>query len=291
MRFGTHRLSAILSAAWIAVFVAPSAAALERPENDVDVYPSDDTGEWLDRKEYEHLIRELGLLVVTKTLAPSNTLGVNGFDIGVELNSGLIHGQESYWNKATRDGTISRLFSYPTIRIRKGLPLSVEGGMTIAYFPFTQQQVLGGQAHIGIHEGFSLVPDLAVHLSYDQYFGNEQLDLNVQQAVATLGYGFPFGDAGYKVGRISIWAGYGKGQINSQVVLRSIPAENAGDDGSDRDAFLDALGTDGDGFKAIRYDKWLGGFQVERGRFTFLMNGEFVDHGIPTVNVRWGAQF
>ena len=263
------------------LFASPAFAI----ENDVVIYPGSTASAWLSPTEYKHLTTELGLLISSKTLAPSNTLGVNGFDAGFELTTGIIHGQNPYWTKAAKDGSIPRVFSYPTLRVRKGFPFSLEGGMTVSYLPFTQQQVLGGQFRFALHEGFQLVPDVAIQLSYDEYVGNEQLDMNIRSGIATMGYTWAFGDLpGVKTGRISGFIGYGKGEINSQLNLRAIP-------NTDEAAFLVALGIPPSGFLQIRYDKWVSGVQVESGHFVFLMNGEFVDSAIPTINMRWGASF
>lgn len=268
-----------------------------RPYNDVTIYR--DCGGapapcelWLRDYEYRKVIQELGLMISPKVMSPSSTLGINGFDAGIEVNTALLHGQELYWTKAAQDETMPRVFSFPTLRVRKGLPLSLEGGMNISYLPFTSQQVIGGDARFAVHEGFSLVPDVAIQLSYAQYIGNEQLDMNVKQGSATLGYTWAFGDLpGIHTGRVSAWGGYAKGIIDSTAILEAIPGD-AGDPASGpEDAWIEFLDLDRDGSLALDYDKWVVGLQVESGGFTYLINGEFVDGGIPTINMRWGAQF
>ena len=261
-----------------------------RPYNDVQIYTDcDPTGttvcpEWLTRDEYRSLITELGLMISPKVLSPSSTLGINGFDVGLEMNTALIHGQEPFWTKATKDGSIPRVFTFPTLRVRKGLPLSLEGGMNISYLPFTQQQVLGGDFRFALHEGFSLVPDVAIQLSYNQFIGNEQLDMNVKQGSATLGYTWAFGEIpGIHTGRVSAWAGYSKGIIDSKVNTAALE--------EDEDEFLAALDTRSNGLLDRDYDKWIVGVQVESGGFTYLLGTEMVDSAIPTINMRWGAQF
>jgi hypothetical protein len=282
-----HKLAAVLGG----LSLLAATPALARPENDVVLYDASQstTTALVTADEYRHLMTELGLLISSKVLAPSNTLGANGFDMGFEVNTGLIHGTAPYWTKATKDGTIPRVFAYPTMRVRKGLPFSLEGGMTVSYLPFTQQQVLGGQARFAIHEGFSLVPDVAVQLSYDRYVGNEQLDMNVKQGVASIGYTWPFGEIpGLHTGRVSLWGGYGKGAIDTTMNRRFIQDSTpAGTPGS----VFASVGADSGGFREFRYDKWVAGLQVESGHFVFDVNGEFVDSAIPTINGRFGATF
>lgn len=282
--------SFVVAGATVAAFaVLAPASASAAPRNDVVLYQSDVPSTWLTPDEHRKLVTELGLLIAGKVLSPSNTLGANGFDVGFEVTTGLIHGQEPYWTKAVKDGSIPRVFAYPTLRVRKGLPFSLEGGMTVSYLPFTQQQVIGGQARMALHEGFSLVPDVAIQIGYDEYVGNEQLDLNVKTGIATLGYTWTFGHfAGVKTGRIAAWAGYGKLIISSRVNARGIQATQA-----QKDDFFDAADGDGIGDSSLEqtWDKWVGGVQVESGRFVFLLGGEFVDSAIPTINARWGASF
>lgn len=249
------------------------------------VYPGSDQTTWENRYEYHHLIEELGLIVAPKVLNPSNTLGVNGFDMGVEADTALIHGQNSYWTKAAKDGSIPRIFSAPTLRVRKGLPLSFEGGMNITYLPFTQEQILGGDGRFAIHEGYALVPNVAVQLSYSKYLGNQQLDMDVRQGEITMGYTWPFGETSdLKTGRLSAWVGYGRGSIDSNIRANTVA-------NSDRLAFFTAIGTDGAGHLLINYSKWVTGVEIESGHFAFTVDGEFVDGGIPTINARWGAEF
>lgn len=278
-------------AAVASLLLLAASTAEARPYNDVQIYKNEDQSEWLTASEYKQLILELGLIVSPKVMSPSSTLGFNGFDVGFEANTTLIHGTEDYWVKGTKDGSIPRVFTVPTLRVRKGLPLSLEGGMNVSYLPFTQQQVLGGDFRFAAHEGFSLVPDVAFQVSYNQYIGNEQLDMNVKQGSATMGYTWAFGEIpGIHTGRVSLWTGFAKGYIDSKVVkggLNSIPAF--------RDDFLDA--SDGDGIgtggaaQNREYNKWVLGVQVESGGFTYLVNGEFVDGAVPSINMRWGAQF
>ncbi|HVO32041.1 MAG TPA: hypothetical protein VMV18_14955 [bacterium] len=267
------------------LLLSTGAAQAKAIQNDVVVYPGSNQAEWLNAYEYKHLMEELGLIVAPKVMNPSNTLGVNGFDMGLEADTALIHGQDPYWTKAAKDGSIPRIFSAPTLRVRKGLPFSIEGGMNITYLPFTQQQVLGGDGRFALHEGYALVPNVALQLSYSKYVGNQQLDMDVRQGSLTMGYTWPFGETpDLKTGRISAWVGYSKGDINSNIRANTVPA-------SDRLAFLTSVGTDGAGHLLIRYDKWITGLEVESGHFSFLVDGEFVDGGIPTINARWGAEF
>src|SRR5438094_8797103 len=99
----------------VAAFLLPAVASAKSIQNDVVVYPGSDQTQWMDAREYHHMIEELGLMISPKTMNPSNTLGVNGFDMGIEADTALIHGTESYWKKATKDGSIPRIFSYPTL--------------------------------------------------------------------------------------------------------------------------------------------------------------------------------
>lgn len=284
--------------AGVAFVVLAGSVAEARPYNDVQIYRTEDSeSEWLTPSEYKALVLELGLIVSPRVMAPSSTLGFNGFDVGFEANTTLIHGTEAYWTKGTKDGSIPRVFTVPTLRVRKGLPLSFEGGMSVSYLPFTGQQVLGGDARWALHEGFTLVPDVAFQASYSQYIGNEQLDMNVKQVSGTLGYTWAFGEVpGIHTGRVSAWSGFARGYIDSKINkggLNSIPAfrqdfleDTDGAAGGDGGINVNASET-----QQTKYNKWVLGVQVESGGFTYLVNTEFVDSGVPSINMRWGAQF
>src|SRR5579859_142126 len=136
-----------------------SAPVRAAAQYDVQVYPGSNQANWLNAGEYRSLMMELGLMISSKALCPSNTLGANGFDYGVEVTSAFPHGGQSYWSKGTKDNNMPSVYGFPTLRVRKGLPFSLEGGMTVSYLPFTSQQVLGGQVRAAAHEGYELVPD------------------------------------------------------------------------------------------------------------------------------------
>ena len=271
----------------VLALLSASAVAHARPENDVQpIDPANGLPD-VDSNGYKHLMSEFGLLISSKTLAPSSTLGANGFDMGFEMDTGLLHGGSPYWKAATKDGSQPSVFPYPVLRVRKGLPFSLEGGMSVGYLPFTGEQVLGGQGRFALHEGFELVPDVAFMVSYDKLVGNEQFDMSDTQATLTIGYTWPFGNIpGLKTGRVSVWGGYGKIAIDTTLNGRYILAA-----GANPAVSFAGVGANSSGFREFRWDKWIAGVQVESGHFSYLLDTEGVDKAVPTFNMRVGATF
>ena len=71
--------------------------------------------------EFKDLTQELGSAIAYRNLAPAAPLGLTGFDVAVQGSFVSIKNDNSYWKKAAGDPP--SYVGYPTLRVRKGLPL------------------------------------------------------------------------------------------------------------------------------------------------------------------------
>jgi len=160
---------------------------------------------------FKSLATELGLAFAPKFLAPAETLGHLGFDIGIEWSLTGINPDEQYWagpcgGQSSTTGSC-RVGSYieddakpkpilttGQVHIRKGLPFSFELGGTATYLLYTEMAAVGIELKWAFNEGFKYIPDLAVRGSGTRVFGSKGLDLTLGGFDISLSKGFGVGD-------------------------------------------------------------------------------------------------
>lgn len=212
---------------------------------------SDPDGYWnvassVDRSTlFRGLSRDLALAISHKNLAPGETLGVRGFEIGLDTTvafvgstprcdisvSGEYCQKEAdrldAWRVMDADHrlTFGNALVIPTLHVRKGLPFSTEVGMDLSYLMFSHQTAVSGFGRISPHEGiwdgtWRAIPDIAFTLAGTKFLGNEQLDLSMLEWNFTLGWTFPVGGVRDSyVGTFSPFVGMG------QLLITSIPRD------------------------------------------------------------------
>ena len=149
---------------------------------------------------YRTVVKELGVAVANKPLLPAETLGLNGFDVSLSNTWTFLSahdrdsGEPAPWERVHEDGDPTRVLWIPTLSVRKGLPLSLEVGGNLGYVAFSEQTVFGAYGRWSVIEGYrSMAPDFTIQVGYSGYVGNEELELGVLDASATIGYTLPFG--------------------------------------------------------------------------------------------------
>lgn len=187
------------------VALAPSAAWAGWPE-DVTISGMTSYGgiDDLDTaslsESYRTVVKELAVSVASSTIPAPATLGSRGFEI--VLDSGFTFldtrtsGEPSPWGRAVVDEDPTFLQGTPGLTVRKGLPLSLELGLTGRWVSLSRQGVFGGFARVGIVEGWKPFPDLSLRVGYTGYVGNDELELGVADIGLTLGSTFPVGGEG-----------------------------------------------------------------------------------------------
>ncbi len=152
-------------------------------------------------EDYATVVRELGFSIATSAIPAPHTLGVRGFEL--TLDSGFVFldvqerdGTPSPWGRASVDERPSGLQATPGLTVRKGLPLSLELGMTGRWVSLSRQGVFGGFVRAGLVEGWKPFPDVSLRMGYTAFLGGEDLELGVFDAGLTLGSTFSRGAAG-----------------------------------------------------------------------------------------------
>jgi hypothetical protein len=174
---------------------------------------------------YHDLVRELGVAIANKPMAPGETLGLNGFDLSVFNSVSFLHARgtesdPSGWERTQAESDPNDVLWIPTIGLRKGLPLSLEAGLNVGWIGMSHQGILGGYGRWALVEGYRKAPDVTIQVGYTGYVGNEELWLGVIDTSATVGYTFPFGrTVGINTSRFSPYVGVGTVRIAAEPKL------------------------------------------------------------------------
>ena len=158
--------------------------------------PVTDTG--ATRAAYQQVVREFGAAIANRP-SIARTSGLHGFDLSLNTSVSWIEdGEEGSlkpapWERVHPDGDPNGTVFSPSITLRKGLPLGLEGGATLGYVGGSSQTTFGAFGRWGIVEGYKQYPDLTVQVGYSGLVGNEELDLGVVDTSFTVGYTLPFG--------------------------------------------------------------------------------------------------
>ena len=160
----------------------------------------------ISQDDFKSLTKEAGAALGYRNMAPTEPLGITGFDIGAELSAVGIDNNSRYWNSAFGNDAPSYLV-IPKIRARKGLPFGIDVGGMYSYVPNSNIKLYGAELSKSILEGTAATPALGVRATYTKLSGVNDLDLQTYGVDASVSKGFLF---------ITPYAGAGMLWINSE---------------------------------------------------------------------------
>ncbi len=234
---------------------------------------------------YESVVNQLGLAISNKPIAPGETLGVFGFDVGVSSTVAFIDtkegssGQPSSWARVHEDGSPNAVMWIPWLNARKGLPLSLEIGGNLGYIAFSRQTIFSGYGRWGLWEGYHPIPDLSIQVGYSGYVGNNELELGALDYSATIGYTLPFGTlVGINQAQFSPFLGVG------QVIVHAAPRV---DESLQEDLGIGRISgfSKGEGFtEDLRHFALGGGFRVLSGSVQLRMSVQYAPGQLASIN-------
>lgn len=154
----------------------------------------------LTQGEFRNLSKEAGTAMAYRNLAPTEPLGITGFDAGVEVSAVSIKNSAgNYWEKAFNNNAPSYLY-LPKIRARKGLPFGIDVGAMYSYVPDSNIKLYGAEISKAILEGTVASPALGVRATYTKLAGVNDLDMQTVGVDASVSKGFvivtPYAGAG-----------------------------------------------------------------------------------------------
>lgn len=242
---------------------------------------------------YQTLVKELGASIANKPMAPGETLGISGFNIGFSttfafIRTGTIDGTNpTGWDLSSPDEMPEEYLYIPWVTVRKGLPLSLEIGANAGWIGASHSGVFGGWGRWGVVEGYRHIPDLSLQVGYAGYVGNDELELGVMNVDATLGYTLPFGATkGIHTGSFAPYVSIGQQRVHAA------PRADLSRTG------LAGRVTEVSGFKSSDvFDKQFaplqvgGGFRILSGEFSATIAATYVPNVLPTVSMGFGFTY
>ena len=247
---------------------------------------------------YQQLVQELGVAIANKPMAPAETLGVYGFQVGVQntfafIRTGSVDSvNPAGWDLADPDEAPPGYLFIPQIAVRKGLPMSFELGGNFGWIGMTRTGTFGVYGRWAPLEGYRQIPDLCFQIGYAGYVGNDELEVGVMDMSATLGYSLPFGvTQGIHQAVFSPYVNIGLNRIHAA------PRADLSD------TQLGGRLTEVTGFKAkastvegeeVFFDKayvpltLTGGFRITNGDFAATFSGGYSPGLIATANFGFG---
>ena len=145
----------------------------------------------LNQDEFHELAQDLGAAFSYKPMAPADTLGPLGFDIGAAL-SGTTLANTSAVQKAVSNSTVFSTLPVPSVRLIKGLPLNVDIGAFYSRVPSSSVNLYGAEIKWAILPGDIALPAIALRAAITRLNGVSQLGFESYSADVSVSKGFVF---------------------------------------------------------------------------------------------------
>lgn len=282
-----RRTASTLATSCLAVLTlgGPAQAAEDVVLSNLGTWNGSSVDDMVAADAYQAVVNQLGLSIANKPMAPGETLGVFGFDVGLSSTVAFIDtkdtssAQPSPWSRVHEDGTPNAVMWIPWLQARKGLPLSLEVGGNLGYIAFSHQTVFAGYGRWGLWEGYHPIPDLSIQVGYSGYVGNNELELGALDYSATIGYTLPFGTlVGINQAQFSPYFGVG------QVIVHAAPRL---DEDLQQELGIGRISgfRKGEGYTdALRHLTLDGGFRVLSGAVQLRMAVQFTPGMLTAIN-------
>lgn len=174
-----------------------------------------------DLPAFRALSRDLGVVMGPKFLAPAETLGQAGFDVGLEFSFTNVNTNADHW-RALESQDAGAGFATGQLHVRKGLPFSFEIGGSLTHLFESEMYAVGTELKFSLNEGFFYLPDFAVRGTFNTVVGASDLNL------ATTGFDVSISKSFGVVGVVNItpYAGYNYLVIFSSSRLLDVAPED-----------------------------------------------------------------
>jgi hypothetical protein len=192
-----------------------AAAPVRAADNDIQLSST------LTREDFKSLTRQLGFAASYFPLAPAASLGILGFDAGVEATAVKISRNSSFWQRAVQDSNPPSYLVIPRLHVQKGLPFNLDIGASYAAVPSSDISLIGGEIKWAILSGGVVAPAVAVRISGTKLFGGSQVHLETYSVDLSISKGFLF---------LIPYAGIGQLLVNSRTDSAAIRLANGGVD-------------------------------------------------------------
>lgn len=138
--------------------------------------------------DFRAVSEDLGSALSYKGVAPAESLGITGFDLGLEVTQTDLAKSATLWNSLT--GSDHSKLYVPKLHVTKGLPLDIDIGAFFSTVPSTGIKLYGGELRWAFLPGSIAMPAVAVRGSLTKLSGVNQLSLNTKGLDLSISKGF-----------------------------------------------------------------------------------------------------
>ncbi len=176
--------------------VVPMVAGALDAEFDLD-------GNQVNQEDFESMAEDITAVLNYKALGPAEPLGLVGFGIGA-FASYVATEDDGPWRRVTNDSVDE--IGMVGIAAQKGLPLGLDVGLSYAYIPGADADVIGGEVRYALLDGGLAQPAVALRGTYTVLTGVDDFDFDAYGLDISISKGFgpltPYAGAGY------VWSRY-----------------------------------------------------------------------------------
>lgn len=137
---------------------------------------------------FRNLSEDLGSALSYKGISPAESMGITGFDVGVEVTGTKLAKSAPLWKSLT--GTDISTLPVPKLHVTKGLPLDIDIGAVVAAIPGTGISLIGGELKYAVLPGSMAMPAVAIRGSLTKLSGVKQLSLDTKGLDVSISKGF-----------------------------------------------------------------------------------------------------
>jgi hypothetical protein len=145
------------------------------------------------QQNFRDFSEEIGSVLLYRSIGPAVSLGITGFNLGVEMMGSDINENKDYWKKAVSDGNPPSYLVNSRISFIKGLPLDFDVGVVLGKILDPDIPYFGGEVRYAIVKDRALIPGVTIRGSYSQTFNVDQLDLKTYGLDLSVSKGFGVG--------------------------------------------------------------------------------------------------
>ena len=170
----------------------------------------------IGQTNFDTLSKDLGAALSYKPVTPAASLGMTGFDVGLEVTQTSMSKSSQIWKTVTNDSTVSNLY-IPKLHVAKGLPLGFDIAAFYSKIPTTNISLYGGELRYAIVDGGITMPAVAIRGSYTKLAGVTQLSMDTKGLDISVSKGFAM---------FTPYAGVGEVWVNSTPNVTGLSGES-----------------------------------------------------------------
>lgn len=171
----------------------------------------------LSAAEFRTVSEDLGAAFSYKPLAPTESQGLTGFDLGVELTGTDISRSAAALRKAGASDSPMNTLMVSRVHAHKGLPLGFDVAAFLGNVSALNVNVVGAEVRYALLDGGVATPAVGVRGAYTHMNGASQLSLRTRSLDVSVSKGFAM---------LTPYAGIGQVWVDSSPGAGSLGAEN-----------------------------------------------------------------